>query len=140
MSSTIPTPPPAAGAGAVVDPNEPPSKSALKKAEKLLQLQAKKALKSPVPTVVQGGGVKKKEKVIEKVVVVEQDFIEVPEGYKKSESCLFRVGFRERMRADDIFCCGWIGYSNDMVSFFIRLNRLFSLVVVSLIFDGIVTS
>lgn len=92
MSSSTPIPT-AAASIQIVETNEPPSKSALKKAEKLLQLQAKKALKSTVSPVViiqqgssgsgSGSGTNKK-KVVEKVVVVEMEFIEVPQGYKKS--------------------------------------------------------
>lgn len=67
---------------------EPPSKSSLKKAEKMAQLAAKKALKevshaatgltAPVP-----GGKKKEKPVV--VVVEELPFIEVPIGHKKGE-------------------------------------------------------
>lgn len=73
-----------------LDPNAPPTKSALKRMEKAAAVAAKKAMKGPVAVAVVGAKKKEKEK-IEKVVVVEQPFIEVPEGHKKGRLDLMNV-------------------------------------------------
>lgn len=78
---------PAAAAtdAAAVDPNLPPSKSALKRAEKEAATLARKALKTPVAVKAAGTAKPKKEKPVVKVVE-EEAFVDVPEGHKKRKT------------------------------------------------------
>lgn len=71
---------------------EAPSKSAIKKAERLAALAARKSLKQVIATTGGnpqatggGGGGKRKEKLVAPVLV-ELAFIEVEEGMKKGQS------------------------------------------------------
>ncbi|KAI5477054.1 valyl-tRNA synthetase [Pseudohyphozyma bogoriensis] len=96
MASSAPpadSPAPAAAAPAPAAGTEPPSKSALKKAEKEAALAAKKALKKGTAAVQAALPKKEKKVVVAAPVEPDPEFIEVPEGHFKDLSQRMAAGY-----------------------------------------------